>query len=70
MIETSPAFKEVFEEAVQAQFGTVVAQHILSGRLSPEHLATMELQAEAAAETAFKNACLEVAGLAKEMPKD
>lgn len=69
-IGTSPAFAEVFTEAVTEQFGSIVAQHILSGRLSPAHLADMEARAEAEAEIAFRRSCLEVAGLAKEMPKD
>lgn len=67
---TSPAFEEVFTQAVTEQFGTVVAEHILSGRLSPAHLFEMEARAEAEAEIAFRHACLEAAGLTPKTPKD
>jgi hypothetical protein len=69
-IGTSPEFAEVFSEAVHEQFGSAVAEHILSGRLSPAHLATMAEQADAAAEKAFTAACLECAGLAQPTVKD
>lgn len=56
---TSPAFEEVFTQAVTEQFGHV-GELILSGRLTPAHLATMELQAEAALEAALREACIDV----------
>lgn len=58
-IGTSPAFAEVFTEAVTSQFGNM-GELILSGRLTPAHLATMELQAEAALEAALRESYIDV----------
>src|SRR6185312_6986193 len=49
-------FQEVLSEAIHGHFGGFIAPHVLSGRLSGEHMWLMSERAEKAAEEAVWNA--------------